>query len=55
MDNSATLIGGGLAFVYNSDSQNILDQFNNNYINNDAQLGSAVYMMNNNLNNLDKS
>ncbi|CAD8060588.1 unnamed protein product [Paramecium sonneborni] len=55
MDNRATLIGGGIAFVYNSDIQNILDQYNNNYINNDAQLGSAVYMMNNNLNNLDKS
>ncbi|CAD8140909.1 unnamed protein product [Paramecium octaurelia] len=55
MDNKATLIGGGMAFVYNSESQNILDQFNNNFINNDAQLGSAVYMMNNNLNNLENS
>ncbi|CAD8151814.1 unnamed protein product [Paramecium pentaurelia] len=55
MDNKATLIGGGMIFVYDSESQNILDQFNNNYINNDAQLGSAIYMMNNNLNNIENS
>ncbi|CAD8146912.1 unnamed protein product [Paramecium pentaurelia] len=55
MDNKATLIGGGIAFVYNSENQNVLDQFNNNFINNDAQLGSAIYMMNNNLNNLENS
>ncbi|CAD8143908.1 unnamed protein product [Paramecium octaurelia] len=55
MDNKATLIGGGMTFVYDSESKNILDQFNNNYINNDAQLGSAIYMMNNNLNNLENS